>query len=82
MSDGGRDRTSLGAGVWKSSQKLIAQRSAVRSIAWLDAELSLGFRNGLDQLRLRDRSIGINRQSICDVQQLLNLRAPTGHSSG
>ena len=35
MSDGGRGRASLGAGVWKSSQKWGVQRSAVRSIAWL-----------------------------------------------
>ena len=36
MSDGGRGRASLGVEVWKSSQKWRAQRSAVRSIAWLD----------------------------------------------
>jgi len=36
MSDGGRERASIGVGVWKSSQKWSAQRSAVRSIAWLD----------------------------------------------
>jgi hypothetical protein len=36
MSDGGRERASLGVGVLKSSQKWSAQRSAVRSIAWLD----------------------------------------------
>ena len=35
MSDGGQERASLGVEVGKSSQKLIAQRSAVRSIAWL-----------------------------------------------
>src|SRR5215813_8685774 len=35
MSDGGRDRASLGVEVWKSSQKWTVQRSAVRSIAWL-----------------------------------------------
>src|ERR1051325_328631 len=35
MSDGGRERASLGVGWWKSSQKWSAQRSAVRSIAWL-----------------------------------------------
>jgi hypothetical protein len=35
MSDGGRDRSSLGVKVWKSSQKWSAQRSAVGSIAWL-----------------------------------------------
>ncbi len=37
MSDGGRERASLGVQVWKSSQKWSVQRSAVRSIAWLDA---------------------------------------------
>jgi hypothetical protein len=39
MSDGGRDRASLGVEVWKSSQKWNAQRAAVRSIAWLDARV-------------------------------------------
>src|SRR2546423_3195768 len=37
MSDGGRGRALLGVEVWKSSQKWSAQRSAVRSIARLDA---------------------------------------------
>jgi hypothetical protein len=36
MSDGGRERASVGVGMWKSSQKWSVQRSAVRSIAWLD----------------------------------------------
>jgi hypothetical protein len=36
MSDGGRERVSLGLEVWKSSQKWSVRRSAVRSIAWLD----------------------------------------------
>src|SRR5260370_40327626 len=36
MSDGGRDSASFGLGVWESSQKWSVQRSAVRSIAWLD----------------------------------------------
>ena len=35
MSDGGRDRASLGVKMWKSSQNVDAERSAVRSIAWL-----------------------------------------------
>jgi hypothetical protein len=35
MSDGGRERASLGMEVWKSSQKRSVQRSTVRSIAWL-----------------------------------------------
>ena len=36
MSDGGRGRASLGVEGWKSSQNVDAERSAVRSIAWLD----------------------------------------------
>jgi hypothetical protein len=36
MSDGGRDRASLGVGVRKSSHEWSVRRSAVRSIAWLD----------------------------------------------
>src|SRR2546430_7390491 len=49
MSDGGRNRASLGVGVWKSSQKWSVQRSAVRSIAWLDALLSAYFTNPSSQ---------------------------------
>ena len=36
MSDGGLEHASLGENVSKSSQNVDAQRSAVRSIAWLD----------------------------------------------
>jgi hypothetical protein len=36
MSDDGRDRASLALEVWKSSQNVGAERSGVRSIAWLD----------------------------------------------
>ncbi|MEY2507814.1 MAG: hypothetical protein QOH01_2143, partial [Verrucomicrobiota bacterium] len=36
MSDGGRGRASIGVKLWKSYQKWSAQRSGVRSIAWLD----------------------------------------------
>jgi hypothetical protein len=36
MSDGGRGRASRAVEVLKSSQKWSVQRSAVRSIAWLD----------------------------------------------
>ena len=39
MSDGGRERALLGLAVWKSSQKWRVQRSAVRSIAWLDVRV-------------------------------------------
>jgi hypothetical protein len=42
MSDGGRERPSRGVEVWKSSQKWSVQRSAVRSIAWLDAFVAQG----------------------------------------
>jgi len=35
MSDGGRERASLGVKEWKSFQKWSVQRSAVRSIPWL-----------------------------------------------
>jgi hypothetical protein len=41
MSDGGRERASVGVEVWKSSQKWSVQRSVVRSIAWLDVLASL-----------------------------------------
>ena len=44
MSDGGRGRASLGVGMWKSSQKWSAQRSAVRSIAWLGVCVCSGIR--------------------------------------
>ena len=36
MSDGGRGRAWLAVKVWKSSQNVDTERSAVRSIAWLD----------------------------------------------
>ena len=44
MSDGGRKRASLEVEVWKSSQKWNAQRSAVRSIAWLDGSCGIRWR--------------------------------------
>jgi len=40
MSDGGRERAPLAVEVWKSSQKWDVERSAVRSIAWLDADVA------------------------------------------
>ena len=46
MSDGGRGRASLGVEVWKSSQKWRAQRSAVRSIAWLDVGVEIAVNAG------------------------------------
>ena len=42
MSDGGRERASLGVEVWKSSQSVDAERSAVRSIGWLDLGVVIG----------------------------------------
>ena len=42
MSDGGRERAPLGVEMWKSSQNVDAERSAVRSIAWLDVKASIG----------------------------------------
>jgi len=47
MSDGGRDRTSLGVEGWRSSQKWSAQRSVVRSIAWLGRVFILSFYRSL-----------------------------------
>ena len=59
MSDGGRERASLGVEVLKSSQKWSVKRSAVRSIAWLDRrrgwEGGLAKRNG-QQHRSREES--------------------------
>ena len=42
MSDGGPGRVSLGVNVWKSSQNVDAERSAVRSIAWLGVGVASG----------------------------------------
>lgn len=45
MSGGGRERASIGVGVWKSSQKWRVQRSGVCSIAGLDlVEHVVGYR--------------------------------------
>ena len=44
MSDGGRERVSLGVNMWKSYQKWSVRRSAVRSIAWLDVIVSYRLR--------------------------------------
>ncbi len=41
MSDGGRERASIGLKVWNSFQKWSVRRSAVRSIAWLDDLITL-----------------------------------------
>jgi hypothetical protein len=62
MSDGGRDRASLAVGMWKSSQKWNVQRSAVRSIAWLDDwrdnTSSLLFPNSIQGLSIFLRRLG------------------------
>jgi hypothetical protein len=42
MSDGGRGRVSLGVEMWKSSQNVDAERSGVRSIAWLGVRRGYG----------------------------------------
>jgi hypothetical protein len=47
MSDGGRGRASLGVKGWKSSKNMDAERSAVRSIAWLGVWFSLRVLPGL-----------------------------------
>jgi hypothetical protein len=44
MSDGGLNRASLRMELWKSSQKRSLQRSAARSIAWLDLLASITLR--------------------------------------
>jgi hypothetical protein len=49
MSDGGRESAPLGLDVWKSSHKWSVQRSAVRSIAWLDG--GRGFTVSVEQDR-------------------------------
>jgi hypothetical protein len=51
MSDGGRERASLGVEVRKSSQEWDAQRSAVRSIAWLGDGVATA--DNVADLRLR-----------------------------
>src|SRR5436309_9429275 len=66
MSDDGRGRASLGVEVWKSSQKWSAQRSAVRSIAWLGLcgtkELQQdGYKRQDDEHEQKDRST-----QLCD----------------
>src|SRR4051812_7828736 len=66
MSDGGRNRASLGLEVWKSSQKWAAQRSAVRSIAWLDTlgkTFSRIDRYGMPLLLIRKISAPLNHSS-------------------
>jgi hypothetical protein len=63
MSDGGQDRASLGMGAWKSSQTWCVQRSAVRSIAWLDDGLSISLR-----LRTALASGALTNRSMNDCQ--------------
>jgi hypothetical protein len=47
MSDGGRDRASLGMEGWKSSQNWSVQRSDVRSIAWLGLFVMRGIKEDM-----------------------------------
>ena len=56
MSDGGRGRVSLGVEVWKSSQKWIAERSDVRSIALVRCGGS-GILDGFNKLGLNPNSV-------------------------
>src|SRR5205085_7875624 len=63
MSDGGQGRASLGLEIWESSQKLNAQRSAVRSIAWLDGWQPFG----LELLVSGDRTICTPCRKICQI---------------
>ena len=55
MSDGGLERASLGVEVRKSSQKWSAQRSAVRSIAWLDVFISAPAKSTSTRIELYPR---------------------------
>jgi len=50
MSDGGRDRASLGVEVWKSYQNVGPERSGVRSIAWLGLFVVRGHQGGYDNI--------------------------------
>src|SRR5438874_2516830 len=64
ISDSARGRASLAVLVWKSSQKWSAQRSAVRSIAWLDVwRRKPHFRlfSSLNSMRTFERSAGWTR---------------------
>ena len=67
MSDGGRERASLGVKEWKSSQKWSVQRSAVRSIVWLDVWRRFG-----NLLCIRDT---IGKRSIW-IKSLARNRSP------
>ena len=69
MSDGGRERASLGVEVQKSSQKWSVQRSAVRSIAWLGALRGIGVR-----LRAKELHTETN-ESRLHTMRLLKLNA-------
>ena len=75
MSDGGRERASLGMNGWKSSQKWRVQRSAVRSIAWLDAFNLSDPPHAVSEVRnwnamLLDSEPPINLARIIDVHEV------------
>src|SRR5438105_1530048 len=72
MSDGGRERASVGVEVWKSSQKESVQRSAVRSIAWLDGSPQIIDKTMAHQLSScraceRPRNIPVRRHCALDL---------------
>src|SRR4051794_25756296 len=79
MSDGGRERASIAPGVWKPSQKWSAQRSAVRSIAWL------GLKVFTAQHRIRSRTVRcflleVDRNAPVDAVLLLYSLGPRENS--
>jgi hypothetical protein len=78
MSDGGRERASLGVNVWKSSRKWSVQRSAVRSIAWLDllVEFTIIFERLLDNIP--GAWVGRMPKRLKDAKH--RLPAPVGHN--
>src|SRR5436190_8037883 len=67
MSDGGRDRASIGLNVWKSSQKWSVRRSAVRSIAWLDGSRGCSLLCDITRIIGRD----IKTRSIVEGMKLI-----------
>jgi hypothetical protein len=64
MSDGGRERAPVAVEVLKSSQKWSVQRSAVRSIAWLDDLLCI-LTDFLHELRLDPNDVSAITEALC-----------------
>ena len=63
MSDGGRERAAVAVEVLKSSQKWSVQRSAVRSIAWLDDLLCI-LTDFLHELRLDPNDVNAITEAL------------------